>query len=487
MIASRKTLAAGVAVMLTVLLGWSAPVQAATSPPTPRETLLNYLYGYANGRTVSGMHHKWEVYGADRTDWPTYWDDQIFAVTGERPGLWGGDFTWYKDPADLVGPAEAAWKAGQLVTLSWHSCRPKVPRTTKCDKSATSGTPNEKLTEAEWTEVLTEGTPLNTSWYQDLDKVADALAQLRDHGVGVLWRPLHEINSAWAWWGGHPQSYRLYEMMRTHFDARGLTNLVWVWNVTDQDPERFPDYPEQFADYLPGDAYVDVLSLDVWNKGYADGNDEPSTVDYTTLVNLAKGRPVALGEVKKVPSPALLARQPRWSWFMLWPDPLENQPEINTPAVLRATYQAPAVFNLGDLNRPVPDPALGADLAQSRPIWAKTSENTWLDARWAVDGNSRTRWSSTYADSQWIYLQLARPTVVRKIRLDWEAAYARKFQVQVSADGTTWRNACPDQAGVPGVQIVQLDDTQPVHYVKIYAWERATNYGYSLWSLNVYA
>lgn len=373
----------------------------------------------------------------------------------------------------MVAPAEAAYDSGALVTLMWHSCRPQVgvagPRS--CATDPASGTPSEKLTAQEWAELLRDGSELNTAWKADLDRVADALGVLRDAGVAVLWRPLHEMNDSWAWWGGHgADSAELYDLMHAYFDSKGLTNLVWVWNVKDTDASAF-------AQYLPASA--DVLSLDVWMK------DEPGAAEYSTLLQLAAGRPIALGEVKKAPAPALLASQPKWSWFMLWPDTLDQGSSVNSPAVLTATYGSPLVVDLARLRR-APDPVDRTDLALGRPVWSGTRESSYLDARWVVDGDSRTRWSSDYTPEQWIYVQLAEPAVVREVRLDWEAAYAKKFQVQVSADGSTWRTVA-EALGTPGIQTVGLTGTEPVRYVKVYAWEKATAYGYSLWSLNVYS
>jgi mannan endo-1,4-beta-mannosidase len=370
------------AVVLLVILGLPGVARAAGGGPMLREAVLNYLYGYANGRTISGMHHKAEVGGVPAADWATHWSTHISQVTGEWPGVWGADFAWYPQyREELMTAAEQEYHAGSLVTLMWHSCRPKTV-VESCHQSATSGTPDEMLTSAEWADLLTDGTPLNAAWHRDLDLVAGYLAQLRDAGVGVLWRPLHEMNDGWSWWGGHgAQTRQLYEMMHDYFDARGLTNLVWVWNVTDKNPD-------EFATYLPADQYVDVLSLDVWNKGTAAGNDEPSAAEYDTVVRLANGRPVALGEVKKVPSPALLARQPRWSWFMLWPDSLEStdpgQLALNSPAVLQATYSAPTVISQAQLNRP---PAA----AISDPIWPPGSRSGRRPARtpgWMPAGRS---------------------------------------------------------------------------------------------------
>ncbi len=423
---------------------------------------------------------------ADPADWVTFSSDAVAAATGHRPGLWGADFLWYGGHQDqLVAEAKEQWRDGSLVTLMWHQCRPKVAPS-PCSKDPRTGTPGETLTDAEWTELLTDGTALHQAWLRDLDEVAGYLLELRDAGVGVLWRPYHEMNDDWIWWAGQGErSRQLFAKMHDYYDLLGLTDLVWVWNVTDRQTDRWHEY-------LPAARHVDVLSLDLWNSctiGTVDNcqmwdGDEPTTTEYDTLVRLAAGRPIALGETKTVPTAELLARQPRWSWFMQWPE-FDSE---NPPARLRATYAAAAVLDQADLRRPSPAEP-GVDLARNRTALAKTSENPWMTARWATDGDSRTRWSSTYVDDQWLYVELAEAAVIRQVRLDWEAARAKKYQIQLSADGITWRTAATvtDTGASPALRDITITDPAPARYVKVYAWERLdTRYGYSLWSMSVY-
>ena len=62
----------------------------------------------------------------------------------------------------------------------------------------------------------------------------------------VLWRPLHEMNEGWSWWGGRPGSSgsrRLYQITHDYLvGVKGLTNLVWVWNVKDVDMGGIGEY-----------------------------------------------------------------------------------------------------------------------------------------------------------------------------------------------------------------------------------------------------
>jgi mannan endo-1,4-beta-mannosidase len=66
--------------------------------------------------------------------------------------------------------------------------------------------------------------------------VVPYLQQLRTAGIPVLWRPFHEMNETWNWWGGRPGANggaKIYQQMRDYFTSQGLDNLIWVWNVQD--------------------------------------------------------------------------------------------------------------------------------------------------------------------------------------------------------------------------------------------------------------
>src|SRR5690349_417464 len=85
-------------------------------------------------------------------------------------------------------------------------------------------------------------------------------------------------------------------------------------------------------------------------------------------------------------------------------------------------------------------PARAADplISQGRPATASSAENAGTGAAAAVDGNTGTRWSSAFSDPQWIQVDLGATATISQVTLQWEAAYARSFQIQVSADAGTW-------------------------------------------------
>jgi hypothetical protein len=125
------------------------------------------------------------------------------------------------------------------------------------------------------------------------------------------------------------------------------------------------------------------------------------------------------------------------------------------------------------------------NLAQGRTATASSTENGGTPASAAVDGNTGTRWSSAFADPQWIQVDLGATQAVCRVALNWEAAYGRAFQIQLSDNGTSWNTVFSTTTGAGGNQSV--DVTGSGRYVRLNGTARATQYGYSLWEFQVFS
>jgi beta-glucanase (GH16 family) len=127
-----------------------------------------------------------------------------------------------------------------------------------------------------------------------------------------------------------------------------------------------------------------------------------------------------------------------------------------------------------------------ADLALNRPVFASSVENSTFPAGNAVDGNSATRWSSQFSDLQWIYVDLGATYKITEVKLNWERAAGKNYQIQVSADAFNWTTI----ASITGNTTAGIHDYTGLsgtgRYVRIYGTARATPYGYSLYDFNVY-
>ncbi|MFF5859603.1 discoidin domain-containing protein [Streptomyces sp. NPDC012751] len=122
-------------------------------------------------------------------------------------------------------------------------------------------------------------------------------------------------------------------------------------------------------------------------------------------------------------------------------------------------------------------------LSQGRPVVASSTEDPFT-APGAVDGNPATRWSSAFSDPQWIRVDLGAPARISRVTLQWEAAYGRAFRIEVSDDAETWSTVHETADGTGGTQNLTLSATG--RYVRMYGTQRGTQYGFSLWELQVY-
>jgi glucose/arabinose dehydrogenase len=128
-----------------------------------------------------------------------------------------------------------------------------------------------------------------------------------------------------------------------------------------------------------------------------------------------------------------------------------------------------------------------SDLALNQRVTASSVEpNTHYIPSFAVDGDLTSRWSSEYADPQWIYVDLGRAQAIGRVKLTWETAYARAYAVQVSSDTNTWTDVYTTTNGDGSVDDITGLSVSG-RYVRIYGTVRATGWGYSLWEIEVYA
>ncbi|GIH07968.1 hypothetical protein Rhe02_60350 [Rhizocola hellebori] len=128
--------------------------------------------------------------------------------------------------------------------------------------------------------------------------------------------------------------------------------------------------------------------------------------------------------------------------------------------------------------------AAGPLISQGKPATASSAENAATPASAAVDGNTGTRWSSAFSDPQWIQVDLGASAAIDQVVLNWEAAYARAFQIQVSANGTTWTTIYSTTTATGGIQTLAITGTG--RYVRMNGTARATAYGYSLWEFQIF-
>ncbi|RED56622.1 discoidin domain-containing protein [Cohnella lupini] len=144
----------------------------------------------------------------------------------------------------------------------------------------------------------------------------------------------------------------------------------------------------------------------------------------------------------------------------------------------------PAAPNLA-LNRPVTVSSLEIDEpSKSAEDKAKMEEKNYL-AKNATDGNQNTRWSSIYKDTEWIYVDLGQESEIGSVGFNWEAAFGRAYDIQVSDDAQHWTTIYRQLNGNGGKETVPI--YAKTRYVKIGGIARGGSSGYSLFEFEVHA
>lgn len=105
-------------------------------------------------------------------------------------------------------------------------------------------------------------------------------------------------------------------------------------------------------------------------------------------------------------------------------------------------------------------------LSQNQPATASSTESAGTPASAAVDGNTGTRWGSAFSDPQWLQVDLGATASISQVVLNWESAYARAYQIQVSSDGTNWSSIYFTTTGAGGTETLNISGTG--RYVRMY-------------------
>ncbi|EWM18545.1 discoidin domain-containing protein [Kutzneria sp. 744] len=125
-------------------------------------------------------------------------------------------------------------------------------------------------------------------------------------------------------------------------------------------------------------------------------------------------------------------------------------------------------------------------LSQGKPVATSTIEGSSFTGDKAVDGSTTSRWASIEGqDPQWLRIDLGQASTVHRVLLNWEAAYAKQYRVEISDDGTDFTTVSAVDSGDG-----KTDDLTNLsahgRYVRLVGLARGTSYGYSLWEMQVF-
>jgi mannan endo-1,4-beta-mannosidase len=287
--------------------------------------ILNYLSELSGNGIITGQHTK-----TKHQEELTY----IKEVTGKLPALCGFELLGYspninydntseeclKEVIENKNTMEEAWKWADkkgLITFTWHWFSPLGG----FDKAFYA-----KNTDFNVPKALIEETDENKAFKSDMDKIAEILKEFRDKNVPILWRPFHEAEGDWFWWGHHgPEvAKKLYRMMYDRYtNIHHLNNLIWVWN-------------SPLKEGYVGDDVCDVISRDMYPPAHQHSDHKDR---YEELIQITPSKKIAaIAEIGTIPSvPQLSQTKIPWVWFMTWCNEIISSEKYTTKKEL---YQA---------------------------------------------------------------------------------------------------------------------------------------------------
>lgn len=307
-----------------------SPRQSASVQDTSGGTLQGVLSNPdASEETVRTYKYICDSFGSvmlscqQESTWmgsPDYEMDYIYKNTGRYPAMRGLDFM-NGDFDGVVKRSEEWHEKGGIVTICWHT-------------GINGRGYRESLDDIpDFDKLLTEGTDEYNGMIANWDKAADALAKLRDEHIPVLWRPFHEFDGKWFWWGkgGNDNFIKLWRMQYDYFThKKGLNNLIWVLGYSGDVKDG----------WYPGDAYCDVIGSDTYDNS-------TNLKAWKRLKSMDTGKPIAFHECGNVPSVEKFENDgDMWSWFMVWHTEYITK---NDTENLKAVYNSDKVITLDEL------------------------------------------------------------------------------------------------------------------------------------------
>jgi len=323
---------------------YDIPEKMSVGEATPAaRRLYDWLREIYGKKILSGQQCDGGMYGMENQ---AVWR----ATGGDYPAVLGLDMMEYSlSRVEHGGESDRAvpyaieyWNKGGIVTFCWHW-----------------NAPSPYLKEPWYSGFYTKSTSFNLGKVmngedeegyrllnRDIDAIAAQLLRLKEAGVPVLWRPLHEASGGWFWWGasGKEAYLKLYHLLFDRLtNEYGLNNLIWIWNA--QDPE-----------WYPGDDEVDLIGMDIYPGERVYDSQSASFLPLTRISGERKM--IVLSENGCIPDPEQVFRDGTvWGYWCTWGGEFVlrntkfNKPseQYTETAMIRKVYSDERVVSRKDL------------------------------------------------------------------------------------------------------------------------------------------
>ncbi len=272
-------------------------IELADDNATDQAKLLYHRLQEIAKKGIAFGHQDATAYGVnwEHADDPANLRSDIKDVAGKFPAVHGFDIGHIElgNAANLDTVSFALMKdhmqkmynRGAIITISWHMNNPVSNGgswdTTKAVPAILKGGAEREKYEL---------------WIQGLSEFLNSLKDKKGNITPIVFRPFHEMNGSWFWWGGENVSTENYKQLwretKELLERNNVHSLLYAYS-----PNTLRD-EQDFDTFYPGDDYVDILGVDIYNHS---GNEAFTRSVKENLQILQKkaainGKPYALTE-----------------------------------------------------------------------------------------------------------------------------------------------------------------------------------------------
>jgi Beta-mannanase len=199
--------------------------------------------------------------------------------------------------AQIAEQIKVHYKRGGVITISWHLNNPLTMQIRDSLSSWPHGTAWDVSSKEVVASILPGGKnhELFNSW---LERLATFFIGLKDDNglpIPFIFRPFHEHSGSFFWWGTNictDQEYSDLWRYTVNFlrDKKDIHNILYAYNT-----DRVTSL-EQYMRGYPGDDIIDMLSLDMYDRGEQFGGELDTALGFVTKEAISRNKLTALSE-----------------------------------------------------------------------------------------------------------------------------------------------------------------------------------------------
>lgn len=341
---------------LLSLNGLSRKLPVPSDKKATKETvnLFRSLYELQNKGIMYG-HQDDLMYGSkwwyeiDRSDTKDFTGDYPAVAGFELGHLELGDQRSLDSVsfAQITEQVQAHYNRGGVITISWHANNPLTMQDPEAIKRRQGGTAWDVSSKEVVASILPGGKnhELFNTWLERLATFFVSLKDDKGKPIPFIFRPYHEHSGSFFWWGTNictDEQYAALWRYTVNFlrDKKKIHNILYAYNT-----DRVTSL-EQYMRGYPGDDIIDMLSLDMYDRGEQFGPELDKALGFVTAEAIKRNKLTALSETG--------GRRGMTDWWSTVLLPIVSKYPVGYVLTWRHTYR-PRFPMGGNVNQPFPD------------------------------------------------------------------------------------------------------------------------------------